>query len=174
MADHSALKRLWAPWRLPWIKASSKGVDECFLCDMLADPPEQDRENLLLYRGEKAFLVMNRYPYTNGHLMVAPIRHLKDMMQLDAGEWAEIGLLTQVALQALKNTISPHGFNLGWNLGRLSGAGLEDHLHQHIVPRWDGDTNFMPVIGETRVISQDLWESYDQLREAVQHLRNTE
>ncbi|HEX04515.1 MAG TPA: HIT domain-containing protein [Bacteroidetes bacterium] len=165
------MRRLWAPWRLEWIKESSQGVKDCFLCDMLNDSPENERENLLLYRGEAAFLVMNRYPYTNGHLMVAPKRHLRDMMQLDAKEWAEIGLLTQVGLEALKNTISPQGFNLGWNLGRLSGAGLEDHLHQHIVPRWDGDTNFMPVVGQTRVISQDLWECYDLVKKEIDSLR---
>ncbi len=145
-------------------------MEECFICDMLHADPEQDREHLLIYRGERVMLMMNRYPYTNGHLMVAPNRHIADMMQLETEEWAEMGLITQIALESLRSTINPHGFNIGWNLGRISGAGLEDHLHQHIVPRWNGDTNFMPVIGQTRVISQDLWECYDQIRSAVSSL----
>lgn len=171
MNDESALKRLWAPWRLPWIKESSQGVHDCFICDMVNAPAEQDREHLLLYRGERTLLLMNRFPYTNGHLMVAPKRHVADMQQLEAEDWAEVGLLTQVALSALQQTINPHGFNLGWNLGRISGAGLETHLHQHIVPRWNGDTNFMPVVGQTRVISQDLWDCYDQVYQAVRAMR---
>jgi ATP adenylyltransferase len=171
MPDIQALKRLWAPWRLPWIKESSEGVSDCFICDMLGAVPAEDREHLLLHRGNRVSLLMNRYPYTNGHLMVAPNRHLADMLKMDHEEWAETGLLTQIALEALKQTIHPHGFNIGWNLGRISGAGLESHLHQHIVPRWNGDTNFMPVVGQTRVISQDLWECYDLVKEAIVQLR---
>lgn len=167
MQDTSTYKRLWAPWRLPWIKDSSKGVDGCFLCDMIEATESNDRENLLLYRGEQVMIVLNRFPYSNGHLMVAPYRHLNDPRSLRPEEWAEIGLLTQVSLEALSATIAPHGFNIGWNIGRISGAGLETHLHQHIVPRWNGDTNFMPVVGQTKVISQDLWDSYDQLAVAL-------
>lgn len=167
MDDEASYRRLWAPWRLPWIKSSSRGVDHCFLCDILADNPDNDRENLVLYRGERAFIVLNRYPYSNGHLMVSPDRHIADPRRLEPEEWAEIGLLTQLSVDLLEATIEPHGFNIGWNVGRLSGAGLEEHLHEHIVPRWDGDTNFMPVLGQTRVLSQDLWDSYDQLSQEL-------
>lgn len=172
--DSSTFKRLWAPWRLPWIKDSSSGVDGCFLCDMLADQHDHDRENLLLYRGERVMTVLNRFPYSNGHLMITPNRHLNDPRALTPEEWAEIGLQTQLALEILEKTISPHGFNIGWNIGRISGAGLETHLHQHIVPRWNGDTNFMPVVGQTKVISQDLWDSYDELATALRTMRSAE
>ncbi len=171
-SESSAFPRLWAPWRLPWIKQSSGGDIECFLCEYLESEPDKDRENLVIYRGERALIVMNRYPYTNGHLMVAPNRHLNDPRLLEPEEWAEVGLLTQVCLEALTTTINPHGFNIGWNVGLVSGAGLEQHLHQHIVPRWNGDTNFMPVVGRTKVISQDLWEAYDLIHEAVLDLKH--
>jgi len=167
MKDPSPFKRLWAPWRIPWIRESAGGVSDCFICDMINANSSEDRENLLLYRGKKALILFNRYPYSNGHLMISPYRHLDDPRQMEAEEWAEIGLLTQLSLQILEKAMNPHGFNIGWNIGRTSGAGLEQHIHQHIVPRWDGDTNFMPVIGSTKVISQDIWESYDELKKEL-------
>lgn len=171
MDDKSTFKRLWAPWRMPWIKESSGGLTNCFLCDIIADSPENDRENLLLYRGNQAVIVLNRYPYCNGHLMVAPVRHIHDPRQFEPAEIAEIGLLVQLALDTLTTAFDPDGFNLGYNIGRISGAGLEEHVHQHIVPRWNGDTNFMPVVGKTKVISQDLWDTYDELLPALRSLK---
>lgn len=165
------LERLWAPWRYRWIREASGGVEDCFICENLADKPSRDRKNLVLFRGEYALIVMNRYPYSNGHLLIAPHRHLSDPRDLNPEEWAEIGLLTQVSLNALQGAMSPHGFNIGWNIGRVSGAGLETHIHQHIVPRWSGDTNFMPVVGETKVLSQDLYESYDLLLKEIESQR---
>jgi ATP adenylyltransferase len=156
-------ENLWAPWRYPWIKASKDGVTDCFLCDALHDNPSNDRENLVLFRGEKAFVILNRYPYSNGHLMVVPKRHLHDLRDVNEAEAGEMHTLVQRCLSAMEKALGPHGFNLGYNLGRVSGAGLEEHLHLHIVPRWNGDTNFMPVVGDTKVISQDLYDSYDQL-----------
>ncbi|MBZ0264999.1 HIT domain-containing protein [bacterium] len=164
------MKTLWAPWRYTWIKASKDGVDDCFICDAIKDDPSKDKENLLLHRGGKVIIIMNRYPYTNGHVMVAPINHVSDPRGLIQEEMFEIGDLTQVMLQALTNAMGPHGFNIGYNIGRVAGAGLEPHLHEHIVPRWNGDNNFMPVLGENRVISQDLFESYDQLKEELRKL----
>ncbi len=164
------MKRMYAPWRYTWIQESKDGVEECFLCDALEAPVERDRELLLLHRGGQGFIILNRYPYSNGHLMVAPNRHVSDLRELTEEEWREIGELTNLSLAILEKAIQPHGFNLGWNLGRVAGAGLEEHLHLHVVPRWEGDTNFMPVVGESKVISQDLWESYDQLHLACKQL----
>lgn len=161
--DKGKLERLWAPWRMTWIRQASGGVDDCFVCEHLDEDATRDRENLILHRGKLAVILMNRYPYSNGHLMIAPLRHLSDPRHLSPEEWAEIGLLTAVSIEALEQTMKPHGFNIGWNIGRVSGAGLESHIHQHIVPRWNGDTNFMPVVGGTKVLSQDLFESYDEL-----------
>jgi len=171
MSQDHTFERLWAPWRMPWIRESTEGVSDCFICDALAADPASDRANLLLFRGEQALIILNRYPYSNGHLMVAPNRHVSDLRSLTPAEVSEIGLLTQLALNTLEHSMNTHGFNLGWNLGRVSGAGLETHLHQHIVPRWKGDTNFMPVVGGVKVISQELWETWDELRLALETFR---
>ena len=173
MSTETPFERLWAPWRMPWIRESKDGVSDCFICDALRADTNEDRENLLLYRGENALIILNRYPYSNGHMMVAPTRHLSDPRDLNGEEFAEIGLLTQLGLEALEKAMHPHGFNIGWNIGRISGAGLEQHLHQHIVPRWSGDTNFVPVIGGIRVISQDLWETFDDLKASMEMLKNS-
>ncbi len=164
------MEKMYAPWRFKWIKESANGVTDCFLCDALKEGIENDRENLILIRRENAFVIMNRYPYSNGHLMVCPNRHLHDLRQMEPYEWEATGELTQVCMEAMERTLHPHGFNLGWNMGTIAGAGLEEHIHLHIVPRWKGDTNFMPVLGETKVISQDMWECYDQLKAALDSL----
>ncbi len=164
------MKRLWAPWRIPWIRATKDGVTDCFLCDYRDGSSGSDRDNLVLHRGETAFVVLNRYPYVNGHLMVSPNRHISDPRQLTSEEWGEITSLTNLSLDVLDKALDPHGFNIGWNIGRIAGAGLEEHIHQHIVPRWSGDTNCVPVIGQVKVISQDLWESYDELSTALMEI----
>ena len=153
------MKRLWAPWRLEYVR----NVDEdgCFLC-RIADG-DDDRGNLLLKRGKTCGVVMNRYPYNNGHLMVFPWRHMDDLCGMSADERLECMDLVAEAVEALKGALHPDGFNVGLNLGRPAGAGLEDHLHMHIVPRWNGDTNFMPVLGDTRVIPQSLLDLWDEL-----------
>ncbi len=162
--------RLWAPWRMKYIQAFADGEEEeCFLC---LNPTMQDSpENLVLHRGEHCFVIMNLYPYNNGHLMVAPYRHEWDYLKLTSDELAECGSLTQACLQVLNRVMRPHGFNIGWNVGRVAGAGVEEHLHQHIVPRWDGDTNFMPVIGGTKVISESLHESWRRLKEEFEKIK---
>ena len=152
-------KTIWAPWRIEYILSDKSG--ECFLCRMFGE--NNDRENLLLKRGKTCAVVMNRYPYTGGHLMVTPYRHLENLKDLTPTERLEITDLTIEAVEILKAELKPDGLNLGYNLGEAAGAGLKDHIHQHIVPRWSGDTNFMPVLADTRVMPQALSELYDLL-----------
>ena len=146
--------------------AALNNPDDCFLCCYI-NAPAEDADNLVLWRNESVLVCMNRFPYTNGHLLVAPLAHKSDLAELTENEM--LGLLQSLAKaqQALKKAINPHGFNVGLNLGRCAGAGLPGHLHFHIVPRWDGDTNFMAVTGETRVIPQDIKESYQAIKAAV-------
>ena len=152
-------KTIWAPWRIEYILGDKGGG--CFLCKMFVE--ESDRDNLVLKRGKTCAVVMNRYPYTGGHLMVTPYRHLKNLADLTPEERLEMMDLTIEAVEILKAELKPDGLNLGYNLGAAAGAGLKDHIHQHIVPRWVGDTNFMPVLSDTRVMPQALMEQYDIL-----------
>ncbi len=152
---------LWAPWRMEYILGKKKRG--CFLCKKLKEKKNQER--LILYQGQHVFVIMNKFPYTNGHLMVVPNRHCLNLEQLNPEESKELFELLKVSVRALKASLRPHGFNIGMNIGKMGGAG-EDHLHLHIVPRWAGDTNFMPVLGETRVISEYLEETYEKLRSA--------
>ncbi len=151
------MEKLWSPWRSQYIELIKENDKSqgCILCNIskqnLSDP-----ENLLVDKGELTFTVLNLYPYNNGHLMVVPYRHTSDFSSLTVGESLEAMQKLQLAVNALKINFHPDGFNIGLNLGIASGAGLHEHLHFHIVPRWNGDTNFMPVIGEVKVISQDL------------------
>jgi len=159
--------RLWAPWRMRYIESASRGEEGgCFLCE---NPAREDgADNLVLRRGKFCFVIMNLYPYNNGHLMVAPFRHVADLMELTAEEISEAGELVKLCVVALDETMHPHGYNIGMNLGRVAGAGVEDHLHLHIVPRWSGDTNFMPVLADTKVVSESLGESWRRLRKAFE------
>lgn len=154
------MKALWAPWRMDYIKAMTDA--ECFICGGAAD--DHDEDNLILKRGKHSVVIMNRYPYSNGHLLVAPIRHLRNLKDLDDAERLEIAHLLEECLDVLKDAVRPQGFNIGINLGKVAGAGLETHLHYHIVPRWEGDTNFMPVLGDVKVVPQALDELYRDLR----------
>jgi ATP adenylyltransferase len=150
---------LWAPWRIEYIRSEKE--NECFLCRMFTGT--NDRENLLLFRGNTCAVVMNRYPYSSGHLMVAPYRHIAGLEGLTPEENLEMAALTARAVAVLHEVMAPQGFNIGINLGEAAGAGLKDHLHQHIVPRWNGDTNFMPVLGGPRVMPEALETTYDLL-----------
>ncbi|MCS6876393.1 MAG: HIT domain-containing protein [Aquificaceae bacterium] len=157
------MKLLWAPWRSSYVEK----VDEqegCFLCDAVSQPEEKLREYLVLYRGKKAFVIFNKFPYNPGHLMVSPIAHIGDYALLDDETVMEMHKLTKVCLGLMKEVMKAHGVNMGYNLGRAAGAGLESHIHLHIVPRWFGDTNFMQTIGDVKVISQDLFELYDRMK----------
>ncbi len=161
------MERLYSPWRSQYIEGLSKS-EGCFLCNALKE--NNDEKNLILYRGKKAFVIMNLFPYNAGHLMVCPNEHIGDFTSIDEETLCEISLLTQKMVKLLKLVLKPDGFNIGYNLGKAAGAGLESHIHNHIVPRWVGDTNFMPAIGEVRVISQDLREIYSKLKEALKNV----
>jgi ATP adenylyltransferase len=157
--------RIWAPWRLAYVKDASKDIEEeCIFC---AKPAAGDDEaTLIVHRGERCFLILNLFPYTNGHLMVAPFDHVGRIQDLPAETTAEMMGLAQAAMSRLEDVYSPHGFNVGFNQGRVAGAGVEHHIHLHVVPRWGGDTNFMPVIADTKVMPQTLEESYASLKGA--------
>ena len=152
-------KTIWAPWRIEYILGEKE--PGCFLCRMFSEV--SDRENLILKRGKSCAVVMNRYPYNSGHLMITPFRHLESLELLTAEERIEMMDLTVKTIQVLKKELRPDGINVGYNLGTAAGAGLKDHIHQHLVPRWNGDTNFMPVLANTRVMPQALLEQYDAL-----------
>lgn len=158
------MERLWAPWRMEFIRETDR--EGCFLCEALSADPAGDRENLLLRRGGLAFVMMNRYPYNTGHLLIAPCRHEGSFSRVTPEELSEIMRLAQRALRVVERSMRAEGFNIGLNLGRSSGAGLLDHLHLHVVPRWGGDTNFMPVLADTHVMPQALLELYDELKAA--------
>ena len=157
-------ERIWAPWRLEYVKDAAKDSDEeCIFC---AGSAEDDEARLIVHRGERCFVILNKYPYTNGHLMIAPFAHVATIQELDGPTIDELMALAQHAITILEDEYSPHGYNLGFNQGRVAGAGVEHHIHMHVVPRWGGDTNFMPVLGDTRVMNQTLEDSYRTLRGA--------
>ena len=145
-------KQLWAPWRLEYI-AGADEQEGCVFCRAAA---AGDEEGLVVARGEHAFVMLNKFPYSSGHLMVAPYRHVADFVELESDEVVEIHRLAGLGMGALAETFGPQGYNLGWNLGRIAGAGIVDHVHLHLVPRWAGDTNFMPVLADVKVLPEAL------------------
>lgn len=162
------MKRLWTPWRMSYLKAPKGAVTGgCIFCDKLRDQPGKDRDNLLLLRSARAMMMLNLYPYSNGHLLVAPNQHCGELEALDGETLKEMMLLVGRGIRALRKVMNPQGFNVGANLGRVAGAGVEDHVHFHIVPRWNGDTNFMPVLADTRIIPELLPQTYDSLLAAL-------
>lgn len=165
------MEKLWSPWRSKYIESfNSKSENSgCIFCQMMnfdLDNPE----NLLVNKGVYTITVLNLYPYNNGHLMIVPQRHLNDFTQLTNSESVEVMEKLQQAQKALIKVLNPHGFNIGANIGRVAGAGIEDHIHFHIVPRWNGDSNFMPVIGDVKVISQELSDTKIKLLKAYSEL----
>jgi ATP adenylyltransferase len=158
-------KPLWAPWRLEYI-TQADDQSGCVFCDEAAgtiDPAD----SLLVSTGDAAIVLLNKYPYSSGHLMAAPRRHVGELAGLTDDEVLEINRLAVAGIDALTRVYRPDGFNLGWNLGRVAGAGIADHVHLHVVPRWSGDTNFMPVLADVKVIPEHLLETRDRLRDAV-------
>ena len=155
------MNRLWAPWRKAYIRPNIKKTAGCLFCGVLAE--KKDKRNLLLIRSRHAFALLNKYPYNNGHLMVIPNRHVSTLDVLKAEEKLDLLALTDRMIAALKKSMKPHGFNVGINLGKAAGAGIPKHIHLHIVPRWSGDSNFMPVVGKTKVISEALESAYLEL-----------
>lgn len=154
---------LWAPWRMEFILGSKP--ESCIFCSFPAETSaEADRKNLVVGRSKLSFAILNRFPYNSGHLMVVPRQHTADFAALPAEESVDLHRLLQLSVAVLQEAYHPDGFNLGMNLGRSAGAGIADHLHYHLVPRWMGDTNFMPLLSETKVIVEHLLQSYDKLR----------
>ena len=156
------MERIWAPWRLAFVEGNEEKPAGCIFCLFPAE--RRDRERLVLGRSEHAFAILNKYPYNNGHLMVVPRRHAADPAALDEAEWSDLQRLLRTSIAILKEAYGPDALNVGMNLGRAAGAGIADHLHWHAVPRWSGDTNFMPVLAETRVIPEHLDASWQKLR----------
>jgi ATP adenylyltransferase len=154
--------RLWAPWRYAYLSGPRAGKPRCIFCFKQLTAAER-RQRLVLHQDPIAVVMLNRYPYNNGHLMVAPRRHVASPELLTAAERAAVGDLVSECVRRLRGALKPDGFNVGANLGRSAGAGFADHMHWHVVPRWDGDTNYMPVLASTRVLSQSLLDSYAQL-----------
>jgi len=154
------MKQIWSPWRIEYIRmAKPQG---CILCDKPKE--KQDEDNCIVFRGEKNFIMMNMYPYNPGHLLIAPYRHIAAFDELTRAEMNEHAALTQKCIKVLREAFKPTGFNIGVNMGAVAGAGIADHIHSHVVPRWQGDTNFMPVVGEVRVIPEAINETYQILK----------
>ncbi|MGQ9488746.1 MAG: HIT family protein [Armatimonadota bacterium] len=158
-------ERLWAPWRLQYVSSTREKPEGCLFCLRAQEPCSA--ENMVLWRNEHALVMLNAFPYTNGHLMVAPVRHTADMNDLSDAELVAIARAVRDCVNLLKEAYRPDGFNIGVNLGRAAGAGIEDHIHWHIVPRWNGDTNFMPVLADVRVIPDSLENTYTKLRQLL-------
>ena len=153
---------LWALWRIEYIKiAKEEAKKGCILCSKPA--AADDRKNLILHRGKHSFIIMNAYPYNSGHLMVAPKRHVANLEDLEDAERNELFAFVSHSIAVMKKTFNAEGFNVGMNLGRIAGAGIDTHIHTHVVPRWVGDTNFMPVTGDIRIVNEAILETYDKL-----------
>jgi ATP adenylyltransferase len=155
------MKQLWAPWRMAYIDQNSKQTG-CIFCDKFQS--HDRRENLLLALTPHSMVMLNKYPYNNGHLLLAPKRHENNLSALSPEEYGDLSEALRRSVDIVRKILNPGGINLGMNLGKCAGAGIEDHLHWHVVPRWEGDTNFMPVVAETRVMPQHLLDSYDRLQ----------
>jgi ATP adenylyltransferase len=162
------MKRLWAPWRMEYIIESRESDEGCIFCEKPKE--EKDEKNLIVYRSKLCFVMLNKYPYNNGHLMIVPYLHESDLTKIPDDIVMEMQRTIKKSIQAVTNTMLPHGINIGINIGRTAGAGIDDHLHYHLVPRWDGDTNFMPIIGETKVVSEALADSWKKLFDEFRNL----
>lgn len=159
------MENLWAPWRMAFITPKTPPAPGCIFCTQPSE--HRDEEHHILYRGEHCFMMLNLYPYNNGHLMVVPYQHIGTFESLDPATLADLTAQIQLALKALRLAMNPDGFNMGVNEGKVAGAGFADHIHFHVVPRWNGDTNFMPVIADIKVIPEHLDNVYRQLKEAI-------
>ena len=165
------MDKMWSPWRLKYIESfkNPKRDDICIFCDA-SEKDILSSESFVVYKGDECFVMLNLYPYNNGHLMVVPNRHINDLRELSVSEFTEVQRLLNTSISALEDQMKPHGYNVGLNIGKAAGAGIDTHLHFHIVPRWNGDTNFMPVLGEVKVISQDLLNAKKNLSAAISKL----
>jgi ATP adenylyltransferase len=164
------MENLWAPWRMAFIAPKTPRPEGCIFCIYPAE--KRDAENHILYRGERCFMMLNLYPYNNGHLMIAPYQHVETIEKLNMDTLAELMAQAQLALRALRLVMTPDGFNMGINEGKVAGAGYAEHMHFHIVPRWSGDTNFMPVIADIKVIPEHLDIVYQKLKQALESIND--
>jgi len=163
----SSFKILWNPWRYEYIRTTTKPKGTCIFCDL---PSRSDQEALILYRGKYSYIALNAYPYNSGHLMVIPYRHVPSLEDLSSEELKELVDLVVKSIKALRESFSPDGFNVGLNIGRAAGAGVEDHVHVHVVPRWVGDANFMAIISSTKNLPISLDEAYKILKDSWRKL----
>ena len=159
------MKQLWAPWRMAYIESGGNDEPGCIFCTKPA--AKRDEENLIVYRGPRVFIIMNKFPYNNGHVMIAPYQHVPTIEELDAETLTELMTTAQRTLAAMRAAFNPQGFNMGINQGLVAGAGIAEHVHFHIVPRWNGDTNFMPVLADTKVMPDFIQNTARQLREQL-------
>jgi ATP adenylyltransferase len=160
------MRNLYAPWRMEYIDAPAP--DGCLFCRTWEAPPEQDRAGLVVHRAPDALVMLNKFPYSGGHLLVAPRAHVGSLVELDDEQTLDMMRAVRRGLAALRTTMRPEGFNVGLNLGRVAGAGIPDHVHTHVVPRWNGDTNFMPVLGEVKVINEHLERTWEKVKAAFE------
>jgi ATP adenylyltransferase len=166
------MENLWAPWRMTFIRPKSEPTPGCIFCTQPA--AHQDETYYILHRGEHCFMMLNLYPYSNGHLMIAPYEHINSIEKLSSEVLADLMAQVQLALRALRLTMNPDGFNMGINEGKVAGAGFADHMHYHVVPRWNGDTNFMPVIADIKVMPEHLDIIYRELKAALAKIQQPE
>ena len=160
---------LWSPWRIDYILSPKE--NSCIFCKKPTE--KNDAENLILHRGDFSFLILNKFPYNSGHLMAVPYKHTCNFENLTKEELSEIDSLIKIAIRLLKKNMSPNGFNIGLNIGKAAGAGIDEHLHYHIVPRWEGDTNFMPVFANTRVVPQSIQQVYEIFKKDLRRMSLT-
>jgi ATP adenylyltransferase len=170
------MKNLWAPWRMQYIAPktppeSTEQAHECIFCTQPA--AHRDAESHILYRGERCYMMLNLYPYNNGHLMIVPYQHVGSIEKLDSATLTELMEQAQLSLKALRLAMKPDGFNMGINEGKVAGAGYADHMHLHVVPRWDGDTNFMPVLADVKVMPEHLDVVYEELKQALEKVKES-
>lgn len=164
------MKRLWTPWRMPYLRGEDERPDGCVFCQKLQCSDDTEH---ILFRGESCYVTLNRFPYSNGHLMVIPYTHAASLEDLHESTLTEMMCIVNQSLAALREAYAPHGFNVGVNLGKAAGAGIAEHVHMHVVPRWTADTNFMPVVGETRVIPELLDDAYARLKPIFDRLSSS-
>jgi len=155
------MKQLWAPWRMQYILNEIDKNEGCIFCDF--PKKNEDQKYLIIHRAEKSYVILNKYPYNNGHVLIVPYQHTGDLLDLDDETLLSIQKTIRKTVQVMRNILHPHAMNIGLNMGRIAGAGIDEHIHYHIVPRWDGDTNFMPVISGTKVVSESLEVTWKKL-----------
>lgn len=162
------MERLWAPWRMQYVSGGTEKIEGCVFCK--APEFNQDKKYHIIHRGKHNFVIMNKFPYNNGHVMVVPFMHTNDVLELPEDAWNELNRLVKTTIKAIRMVYNPHAINMGMNMGKAAGAGIEEHIHYHILPRWEGDTNFMPVIAQTKVISESMDAAWEKLKEAFNKL----